>query len=210
MKKKICYVIGAGENYGLDFRPEPDDYVVAADGGLKYLEENNIEADLVIGDFDTLRYTPHHHNVIQLNPQKDETDMFSAISQGIQLGYKEFRILCGTGGRVDHSFANIQILAYLANRQMQGFLIDRNAVLTVIKDSEYTFDSSYTGYVSIFSISDNCTGVYLENLKYELNNAELVSDFPLGVSNEFIGAEGKIKVENGMLLIIFPRKELRI
>ena len=93
---------------------------------------------------------------------------------------------------------------------MQGFLIDRNAVLTVIKDSEYTFDSSYTGYVSIFSISDNCTGVYLENLKYELNNAELVSDFPLGVSNEFIGAEGKIKVENGMLLIIFPRKELRI
>ena len=38
MKKKICYVIGAGENYGLDFRPEPDDYVVAADGGLKYLE----------------------------------------------------------------------------------------------------------------------------------------------------------------------------
>lgn len=54
MKKKICYVIGAGENYGLDFRPEPDDYVVAADGGLKYLEENNIEADLVIGDFDTL------------------------------------------------------------------------------------------------------------------------------------------------------------
>ena len=81
--------------------------------------------------------------------------MFSAISQGIQLGYKEFRILCGTGGRVDHSFANIQILAYLANRQMQGFLIDRNAVLTVIKDSEYTFDISYTGYVSIFSISDN-------------------------------------------------------
>ena len=33
MKKKICYVIGAGENYGLDFHPEPDDYVVAADGG---------------------------------------------------------------------------------------------------------------------------------------------------------------------------------
>lgn len=210
MKKGICYVIGAGENYGLGFCPKPDDYVIAADGGLKYLEERNIQADLVIGDFDTLRYTPQHHNVIQLNPQKDETDMFSAVSQGIQLGYKEFHILCGTGGRVDHSFANIQILAYLANRQMQGFLIDRNAVLTVIKDSEYVFDSSYTGYVSVFSISDKCTGVYLENLKYELNNAELTNDFPLGVSNEFIGAEGKIKVENGMLLIVFPRKELRI
>ncbi len=34
MKQKICYVIGAGENYGLDFCPKPDDYVIAADGGL--------------------------------------------------------------------------------------------------------------------------------------------------------------------------------
>ncbi len=205
MKKRICYVIGAGENYGLDFCPKPDDYVIAADGGLKYLEECNIKADLVIGDFDTLKYTPQHHNVIQLNPQKDETDMFSAVSQGIQLGYKEFHIFCGTGGRVDHSFANIQLLAYLANRQMQGYLIDRNAVLTVIRDGEYIFESSCTGYVSVFSISDKCTGVYLENLKYELNNAELTNDFPLGVSNEFIGRKGKIKVENGTLLIVFPR-----
>ena len=91
---------------------------------------------------------------------------------------------------------------------MRGFLIGRNSVLTVIKDSEYIFESSYTGYVSIFSISEKSTGVYLENLKYELNNAELSNDFPLGVSNEFIGIEGKIKVENGMLLIVFPRKEL--
>ena len=186
MKQKICYVIGAGENYGLDFCPKPDDYVIAADGGLKYLEQCSIKPDLVIGDFDTLKYIPQQPNVIQLNPQKDETDMFAAVSQGIQLGYKEFHIFCGTGGRVDHSFANIQMLANLANRQMRGFLIGRNSVLTVIKDSEYIFESSYTGYVSIFSISEKSTGVYLENLKYELNNAELSNDFPLGVSNEFI------------------------
>ena len=210
MKQKICYVIGAGENYSLDCCLKPDDYVIAADGGLKYLEQCNITPDLVIGDFDTLKYTPQHHNVIKLNPQKDETDMFAAVSQGIQLGYKEFHIFCGTGGRVDHLLANIQMLANLANRQMRGFLIGRNSVLTVIKNSEYTFKSSYTGYVSIFSIAEKSKGIYLENLKYELNNAEMSNDFPLGVSNEFTGAEGKIKVENGMLLIVFPRKEFGI
>ena len=93
---------------------------------------------------------------------------------------------------------------------MRGFLIGRNSVLTVIKNSEYTFKSSYTGYVSIFSIAEKSKGIYLENLKYELNNAEMSNDFPLGVSNEFTGAEGKIKVENGMLLIVFPRKEFGI
>lgn len=204
-KHGVCYVIGAGDNYGLTFLPGPDDYVIAADGGLKYLEQSNIEPDLVIGDFDTLQYIPQHRNVIRLNPQKNETDMFAAVSQGIALGYREFHVFCGTGGRADHTFANIQMLVYLANRKMQGLLFDRDCVFTVIKDSEYTFASSCEGYVSIFSISEKSTGVYLENLKYELKDAELSNDFPLGVSNELIGAEGKVRVGSGTLLIAVPR-----
>jgi len=31
MKKRICYVIDARGNYGLDFCLKPDDYVIAAD-----------------------------------------------------------------------------------------------------------------------------------------------------------------------------------
>ncbi len=34
MKNGICYVVGAGENYGLDFCPTTDDFVIAADAGL--------------------------------------------------------------------------------------------------------------------------------------------------------------------------------
>ena len=35
MKERICYVVGAGENFGLDFQPATGDFVIAADAGLR-------------------------------------------------------------------------------------------------------------------------------------------------------------------------------
>ena len=64
MRNGICYVVGAGENYGLDFQPATGDLVIAADAGLCYLEEQGIRADLVIGDFDTLKCVPEHPNTM--------------------------------------------------------------------------------------------------------------------------------------------------
>ena len=48
MEKGICYVVGAGENYGIDFMPTQKDVVIAADAGLKYLEQYKIVVDLSI------------------------------------------------------------------------------------------------------------------------------------------------------------------
>ena len=113
MKDKICYVVGAGENYGLDFQPVTGDLVIAVDAGLRYLEEQGIRADLVIGDFDTLKCIPAHPNTIVLSAEKDDTDTLAAVREGIKAGYSIFHIYCGTGGRIDHTMANLQVLAYL-------------------------------------------------------------------------------------------------
>ena len=86
MKKGICYVVGAGENYGLDFKPEKEDYVIAADAGLHYLEEKGTDPDLIVGDFDTLNYVPDKGNVLKLPAEKDDTDMFMAVKEGIKAG----------------------------------------------------------------------------------------------------------------------------
>ena len=70
MNKKICYIVGAGENYGLDFIPSKEDFVIAADAGLRYLEEKGIFANLTVGDFDTLQYIPQGENVLRLPPER--------------------------------------------------------------------------------------------------------------------------------------------
>lgn len=204
MKTKICYVVGAGDNYGLDFLPRPADMVIAADAGLRYLEESGITADLVIGDFDTLHFKPQHPNVIALNIEKDDTDMLAAVREGIHAGYELFHIYCGTGGRMEHTIANIQLLSWLSQNGKQGFLFGQDCIITVVTNTTLSFPRNASGFVSVFSYSEKSEGVYLKGLKYELDNAVLSSTFPLGVSNEFIGKESVIAVNNGTLLVVFP------
>ena len=197
MKTGICYVVGAGENYGLNFAPEAGDYVIAVDGGFQALEEGGIAADMVIGDFDSLQAVPRHPNVIRLNTEKDDTDMLAAVREGIRAGYGVFHIYCGTGGRIEHTIANIQLLADLAQGGNQGFLMGRDYMMTAIKNRTVTFPKETSGYVSVFAHSERAEGVYLKGLKYELDNAVLTNTYPLGVSNEFIGKESRISVRNG-------------
>lgn len=208
MKDKICYIVGAGENYGLDFTPSANDFVIAADAGIRYLEECGITADLVIGDFDSLDDVPSYPNTITLKAEKDDTDMLAAVREGIKAGYSDFHIYCGMGGRIDHTIANLQVLAYLSENGMRGFLFGKDNVITAITNQTITFDKIPSGYVSVFSHTEKSEGVYLRGLKYELNNAVLTNTFPLGVSNEFIGKESSISVSVGTLLIVFPREAM--
>lgn len=206
MKDKICYVVGAGENYGLDFQPTKDDFVIAADAGLCYLDKQGIRADLVIGDFDTLKCIPQHTNTIVLSAEKDDTDTLAAVREGIKAGYTSFHIYCGTGGRIDHTMANLQVLAYLSANNMRGFLFDNGTVITAITNDRLCFEKIPFGYVSVFSGSTKAEGVTLCGLKYELNNAVLTNTFPIGVSNEFIDRESSISVSDGTLFIVFPKE----
>lgn len=205
MEHGICYIVGAGENYGMDFTARAEDFVIAADAGLRWLEKKEIDPDLIVGDFDTLKYVPQGKNVLKLPAEKDDTDMSIAIKEGIRAGYARFHIYCGTGGRIDHTIANLQMLAYLSECGKQGLLFDRDCVFTAITDRGLSFDRIAGGYISVFSWSEKSAGVYLKNLKYELHDAALTNSFPLGVSNEFIGKESRVSVENGTLLICFPR-----
>ena len=206
---KICFIVGAGENHGLDLLAANGDLVIAADGGLNYLEESGINADLIIGDFDSLAKIPAQGNVITLNGEKDYTDTLAAIHEGLERGYKAFHIYCGTGGRIEHTLANIQAIAYLSQSKSKGYLFDKDCVITAVTNDSIAFDSRCRGFISIFSNSDKSTGVFIKGLKYELENAVMANNFPIGISNEFTGNDSRITVESGTLIIVFPRKHIK-
>ena len=52
-KDRACYIFGAGSFYGLWREPAEGDLIIAADGGIRYLEELDIRPDIVLGDFDS-------------------------------------------------------------------------------------------------------------------------------------------------------------
>ena len=201
----VCYIIGAGEDCGLDFLPGADDFVIAADGGYSRLLQAGIHPDLVIGDFDSLGAAPEKETVITLPVVKDVTDTWAAIELGKEKGYREFWIYGGTGGRFDHTLANVQTLAALAELGMQGYLVGMTQITTAVSGKTMEFGPERSGFLSVFSHTDRCTGVSMEGLKYELQNAELSNRFPLGVSNEFLGVPGKLTVGEGIAIVVMER-----
>ena len=77
--------------------------------------------------------------------------MLAAIREGINVGYSDFYLYCGTGGRIDHTIANLQALSFLSENGKQGFLVDNESIITAITNRKITFDSIQSGYVSVFS-----------------------------------------------------------
>ena len=209
-KSGKCIVIGAGDLTLGNIAVGEEDFVIAVDGGLGYCGVLEVEPDLLIGDFDSVSEEEEKavrlleqdipDRVIRLAREKDGTGMLAALKEGLARGYRQFHIYAGTGGRFDHTLANIQCLLYLKKRDAVGYLIDGTGMMLVICGEAVHFRRNLEGTLSLFSLGEKANGVTISGMKYELENAVLTNDFPIGISNEFIGEEAMISVEEGELV----------
>ena len=193
---------------GFDALVEPvasDDFIIAADGGFVHTQKLGITPDIILGDFDSLGYTPDRANVFPV--EKDDTDAMLAVRRGLQLGYRKF-VLYGSldGPRLDHTVANFQTLQFLADRDAAGYLVGSGQLVTVVKNGSLTFPAGMEGTISVFCMGKDAEGVTLEGLYYPLENGTLTAGFPLGVSNHFTGKEASVEVKKGNLLVLWDRQ----
>lgn len=207
-----CILIGAGDLTMGAIDPKEEDLIIAVDGGLSYCSILEVEPDLIVGDFDSLsegervavedlkRRIPER--IIELPREKDDTDMLTAIKLGLERGYRDFRIYAGTGGRFDHTLANIQCLLYLKHHDAVGYLVDGTGMILVAVNESVSFRAEMEGTLSLFSLGERAEGVTIRGMKYNLENAVVTNDFPIGISNEFIGEQAQITVEHGALVIL--------
>ena len=115
-------------------------------------------------------------------------------------------ILGALGGqRNDHSVANIQLLHYITSKGARGTIYHGDEIFTAFSDGTLKLSAENEGYVSVFSLTNESRGVTIRNLKYTLEDATLYSYIPIGVSNEFLGNESCISVEEGTLLVVYKK-----
>ena len=200
-----CVIFCAAEFDSLARPLEKGDFVIAADGGLRHTQKLNITPDGILGDFDSLGFTPEGANVFPV--EKDDTDAMLAVRQGLSLGFREF-ILYGSldGPRLDHAIANFQTLQFLADNDAFGYLVGSSYLATVVKNGQLVFPAGLEGTISVFCLGADAEGVDIDGLYYPLKNGTLTAGFPLGVSNHFTGAAAKISVKSGSLLVLWDRK----
>lgn len=205
-----CIVIGAGDLTVSALEAAATDLVIAVDGGLGYCSLLGVEPDLILGDFDSV--SPEEakavealeqqipEQILRLPREKDDTDMLAALKEGLSRGYRDFRIYGGTGGRFDHTLANIQCLLYLKKHGAVGYLVDGTGMILVLMDESVEFQKGLEGYLSLFSLTEESVGVTIRGMKYPLEQAVIRNDFPIGISNEFTGETAVVSVEKGQLV----------
>lgn len=204
--KKICCIVGAGETERLYINRESF-FIIAADGGLERL--GDISPDIIVGDFDSLGFVPNSQNTVILPVEKDVTDTAYAASMGEEKGFDTFVIYGGTGGRPDHTLANLSLLADLSKRGKRAFLIGEEFIITAITNGETCLPKHTDETVSVFSFSEKSFGVNIKGLKYCLKDYTLESVKALGVSNSFIGKSASVSVEKGTLIVMWQEKDLK-
>lgn len=128
----VCALIGAGPFNGCCFRAryEAGAYacVVAVDGGYASAASVGCVPDIAMGDFDSLGYVPQglpeSIEVIEYPVHKNESDMELALRLAQDRGFDRVEVYGAIGGRLDHTLANLQLLALFSEHGLSVSAID--------------------------------------------------------------------------------------
>ncbi len=170
--------------------------------GYQYCLDQNIKADLLIGDFDSYHgQLPADIKKIILPVKKDDTDTMAAYRKVVELGFDTVYLYCNQGKRFDHGFVNIQTAHFGANHGVTTVMKDEN-VLIIITSQHETVLPAKEGYsLALFALT-TCQGVSIKGARYEVEDITITPDFPIGQSNGQAGEEAKIKVTSGIYMIV--------
>lgn len=212
------YVIISGgqidDDFALKYLQQNNfDAMIAADSGMNFLHRNNIVPDIIAGDFDSVSadsldaFTKMRDvEIMKLNPIKDDTDTEFVIREAIRRGATEITVLGATGTRLDHVLGNMHLLGIGVQENIRIELVDAyNRICMISGEAEIRKDEQFGDFVSFLPIDGTVNGVTLEGFKYPLKDAVIPSFSSLGISNEIVGETAKVKIQEGVLLMIESR-----
>lgn len=132
----------ANDAFELCFQLNEDDMLIAADGGYAACLEAGLQPDLLVGDFDSLaggKPAQIDCPVLELPCKKDDTDLMVCLRQGLQAGYREFRVHRALGGDLGHTAAAVRCLAWLREQGANGVLYGggQSACIVLPQDGEF-------------------------------------------------------------------------
>ena len=180
------------------------DLTIAADKGLEAFEKAGLKPDLLLGDMDSVREEillcmQDDTEIERLPAIKDDTDGVHALDVAIARGAKHITLLGALGGRMDHALANLMLLirAHRAGAKAQ-ILSERERIERV--DHCMLLHGAKGDTISLLPLG-KAKGVTLSGFFYPLENRDLDSGYPLGISNVVTQDSACVSVREGDLLL---------
>jgi thiamine pyrophosphokinase len=190
--------------------------VVAADGGARHAGALGLSIDVWVGDGDSVdpgllaelaaRGVPLERS----RPDKDESDTELAVLAALRRDVDGVVVVGALGGaRIDHSLANIGLLALPALGSRPAVLLDARSRISLIRapggdgrPAERRLDGRRGDVVSLLPLGPGVAGVTTSGLAYPLVDEPLPEGPARGLSNVRTGTEARVTLRAGLLLVV--------
>ncbi len=166
------------------------------DRGIDVLRRAGVRPEGVLGDGDSGSASgwewAHHKGAWSRKApvEKDDTDLQLALSRASEEGCPIW-ITGAFGGRLDHLFSGIGTAA--AHPAVLGMADDREWLLFLRAPGTLTVRFRRRPLaLSLLPITEECAGVTLRGVRWELEEALLRRDYPYAISNRVL-REGRIR-----------------
>ena len=214
---KRCVIISGGsidDAFALEqmqmIQPE---FIIGVDSGLKFLYRNQIMPTHIVGDFDsvdpaviTFYKDETQVPIREFNPVKDASDTEIALKLAIELGAGQVWIIGGTGTRLDHVMANMQMMKFALDAGVKAYILDKhNRISLVEREIVLNKADAYGLYFSVFPLGGCVEQFCIEGAKYPLKNHTLSPYNSLCVSNQFLEEQVRIKFSEGIIILMETR-----
>lgn len=201
--KAIIFCGGDVSDYGF-YNPEDfkGAYILCADGGLRHAKRMGVTPDLVIGDMDSCN-AADGVKCKCFPPEKDFTDTNLCIDNAVEQGCDEIVLIGALGGRRDHEFSHLCLLAYGLKRGVRIVISDKYNEIRMA-DKPFKLKRGSRKYVSFFPFGGRVEGLTIRGLKYETDNMCLEADEVRASSNEFTErcGEAEVSFTSGRLVVM--------
>lgn len=205
MNNKRCIIIGSSPDTDIEVIRRyirENDFIACADGGYLYAKRLGITPPLIVGDFDSSE-RPGYSNtkIITLPVRKDDTDTVSVVKECLKTGAEEFLLFGMTGGRFDHTLANLSVLYKLSKQSKTAYLIDKNSITRVLSAGKTVIEGKKGYGFGIFPFACEEIILSLSGFEYNLDNGRITADHPVGVSNTIVSDKAEIDIIFGTAVI---------
>ena len=190
--------------------------VIAADGGLRHLLALGRLPDALIGDLDSLpagaeaTLDAGDIDVVRFPRAKDETDLELALLYAIERFPNDALLIAGGfGGRIDHTLANITLLAHPAFIGHAIYFIEDGQTAWLI-NAEATIAGRPGDVVSLLPLGGDVVVAETTGLRWPLTNETLPLGPARGMSNEMTAARARIRIADGLLFCVHTTEVMQI
>ncbi|MBW2623947.1 MAG: thiamine diphosphokinase [Deltaproteobacteria bacterium] len=193
---------------------QPDDLLIAADGGARHCRNLGLIPDVVVGDMDSLgqdevlELEELGAEIITYPREKDFTDLELAFLRAREADASEIIVLGGFGDRWDMTISNLLLAARSEFSGISVRMVEGSQETGLIRGSgEMCFEGKRGDVFSLIPLSREAVGVTLTGLEYPLREASLPVGSTMGISNVFTHDSATVSVKEGLLLCVITHKK---